>query len=84
MAKRKIRINVFYSDFNVFLMLRHKKRLEKMIDLANQFFGKYDFELDALPFPYDYVAYRDAFVLHDYNGIKPDVGMEAGRGHEGR
>ncbi|MBF5045809.1 hypothetical protein FGE12_25600 [Aggregicoccus sp. 17bor-14] len=81
MAKREIRISFFYTDQSVLDFTRLKRRLDEMVKSANDFFGKYKLRLDTFPFPYNYLAYKDAFVLREYDGIEPDVGMDLLKKH---
>ncbi len=76
MSKGEIRINIFYSDLFVFDLSRDKHQLDNMIKSANEFFGKYKLRIDPFPFPYDYTAYKDTFVLSQGDGVKPDVGKD--------
>jgi hypothetical protein len=76
MDKREIRVSIFFSDLFVFDLSRHQRKLEKMMLGANEFFGKYRLRIDSFPFPYDYMAYKDAFVFTAGQGVKPDMGMD--------
>jgi hypothetical protein len=76
MDKREIRISIFYSDLGVFDFLRLGHRQEQFLKSANEFYGKYNLRIDSFPFSYKYVLYRDAFVLSEAQGIKPDIGQD--------
>lgn len=76
MAKREIRISLFYSDLFVFDFMRQKNRLDQFLKSSNDFYGKYKLRLDPFPFSYNYTLYKDAFVLSAGRGIKPDMNQD--------
>jgi hypothetical protein len=76
MAKREIRLSLFYSDLLVFDFMRQKNKLEQFLKSSNDFYGKYKLRLDPFPFPYNYTLYKEAFVLSEQQGISPDMGQD--------
>jgi hypothetical protein len=76
MAKREIRVSIFYSDLFVWDLMRMKNNLDDFLRKSNEFYGKYRLRIDPFPFPYNYTLYKDAFVLSTVHGIMPDVNQD--------
>ncbi len=70
---KKIRLTFLFADESALMEDFRKKSSKKMIKWANDFFGKYGFELDVIPDPgTSNILQMKKFCLLKTNGFEPD------------
>lgn len=71
MAKKGIRLTFFYADQGVW-DYEKKQRIRNilLVKWANDFYSKYDFEIDEFPIGYNEKLYKKKFSLAKTNGLQ--------------
>ncbi len=65
---KKIRLTIFYADEEVYKIVKGSGVNTKMVSWANEFYKRYDYELDIFPVPYSKNFYEETFILKEKDG----------------
>ena len=49
---KKIRVTIFFTDIEIANIVKNSGVNTKLVSWANEFFKKYNYELDSFPIPY--------------------------------
>jgi hypothetical protein len=74
MAKKDIRVTFFYADETIWALAKKFKTTVRMVKWANEFFDRYDFQIDEYPVPFNESTYKKKFSLAKTKGLKADLG----------
>ena len=65
---KKIRVTIFFTDIEIANIVKNSGVNTKLVSWANEFFKKYNYELDIFPIPYSKDLYEQTFILMDTDG----------------
>lgn len=65
---KKIRLTIFYTDEEIYNIVKNSGLNTKMVSWANEFYKRYNYELDIFPLPYSKNLYEETFILKEKDG----------------
>ena len=75
MAKKDIRITFFYADETIWALAKKNKTTIRLVKWANEFFDRYDFQIDEHPISFSERVYKKKFSFAKTKGVKADLAV---------